>query len=154
MQSWKNKTVLQMDMLMDRKFKYFMVTSPLQLTMDHWISMVHSFRASDPWCRENKLWHYITVSVLSSCVNWISISKKSILKKQLKRLHSRRYSKGPFILLCRIFSADRPTKFDSKVVTQALWPPLEADKLSTQKKSVKQNKRTFNKNERKVFSHF
>ena len=138
-------------MLMDRKFKYFMVTSPLQLTMDHWISMVHSFRASDPWCRENKLWHYITVSVLSSCVNWISISKKSILKKQLKRLHSRRYSKGPFILLCRIFSADRPTKFDSKVVTQALWPPLEAHKLSssnflgrsTEKNSAKQNKRTF-----------
>ena len=25
-----------------------------------------------------------------------------------------------FILVCRIFSVDRPTKFDSKVVTQAL----------------------------------
>ena len=28
--------------------------------------------------------------------------------------------KGAFILLCQIFSVDRPTKFDSKVVTQAL----------------------------------
>ena len=59
--------------------------------------------------------------------------------------------KGAFILLCWIFSVYRPTKFDLKVVTQALWLPLEAHKLSssnflgrsTEKNSAKQNKRTF-----------
>ena len=39
-------------------------------------------------------------------------------------------SNGAFILLCRIFSVDRPTKFDSKVVTLAVLLPLEAYKLS------------------------
>ena len=39
--------------------------------------------------------------------------------------------KGAFILVCRIFSVDRPTKFGSKVVTQALWLRLEAHKLSS-----------------------
>ena len=59
--------------------------------------------------------------------------------------------KGAFILLCRIFSVDRPTKFEFKVVTLAVWLPLEAYKPSnsnflgrtTENYSVKQNKSTF-----------
>ena len=73
----------------------------------------------------------------------------------LLRVHIRDFTgrvsgkvKGSFILLCRIFSVDRPTKLDWKLVTQAVWLPLEAYKLSnsnflgrsTEKDSAKQNK--------------
>ena len=42
------------------------------------------------------------------------------VKKPTKGLAEGFYDiKGAFILVCRIFSVYRPTKFDSKVVTQA-----------------------------------
>ena len=50
--------------------------------------------------------------------------KKYLINRQAMAMSKKTYNaqrfKGAFILLCRVFSVDQPTKFDSKVVTQAL----------------------------------